>query len=173
MILHRWCRKNKISAVALKAMIGVRSTNSVYRYLRHESVPGRRVMTRIMQATGGGVLASDFYKPGPKTIRLRFNGAHDDAAGPADIAHDAFAAAPPQGAASDGLPRAKTQPTLPARRAVSASRVASGAVHDHGQGPDPKPLPKDAAHGLGPKPGKPRCNRKRNSRAPSRTASPA
>lgn len=63
MQLDKYLRQNEISVPAFQARIGVRSRNTVYRYLRGDQIPKREIMRRIVEATGGQVTPSDFFAP--------------------------------------------------------------------------------------------------------------
>jgi len=61
MRLAQWLKDQDVSVPAFQERIGVRSRNTVYRYLRGEQVPEPKVMRRIIAATAGAVTANDFY----------------------------------------------------------------------------------------------------------------
>lgn len=61
MKLADWLRQNGISARDFGGTIGVRSANTVYRYISGDQIPARNVMREIIRATGGAVMPNDFY----------------------------------------------------------------------------------------------------------------
>lgn len=65
MTLRQFLRDRNMSVVALQAAIGVRSRNTVYRYLRGEQVPRREIALRVVAATGGAVTLDDLYGAAP------------------------------------------------------------------------------------------------------------
>lgn len=60
MRLDDWLKQRGVSEAAFGRQIGVKQ-QSVNRYRKHENIPDRDIMARIVDATGGEVLPNDFY----------------------------------------------------------------------------------------------------------------
>jgi transcriptional regulator with XRE-family HTH domain len=61
MKLRTYLDKHKLSYAAFGEKIGV-SYITVYRYVSGRSLPGKRVMAKIMESTGGSVKPNDFHE---------------------------------------------------------------------------------------------------------------
>jgi transcriptional regulator with XRE-family HTH domain len=60
MDLRRYLEKEKIRVAAFADAVDV-SVQALYRYMHGERIPERKVMLRIIQATGGKVTPNDFF----------------------------------------------------------------------------------------------------------------
>lgn len=61
MKLKDWLKAKEIPVRVFQRRIGVRSANTVYRYLRDEQIPAPEIMAAIVRETDGQVTANDFY----------------------------------------------------------------------------------------------------------------
>lgn len=65
MKLRDYLADRKKSYAAFAARIGVRQAKSIGRYVNGERIPQKKIMDRIVLATGGLVQPGDFYDPEP------------------------------------------------------------------------------------------------------------
>lgn len=62
MNLDQWLAAFEVTVPHFAGRIGVRSRNTVYRYIRGEQVPEARVMRAIIRETAGLVEPNSFYR---------------------------------------------------------------------------------------------------------------
>ena len=70
MTLSEYLDLTGLSVPALQKKLGIRTVDSVYKYLRGDHIPSPEVMARIFKATNGAVQPNDFYDL-PKPARKK------------------------------------------------------------------------------------------------------